>query len=284
MLKPFLTSLLSLTAVFGNSLSAPEYDTLLVSDHELPFMANVFIISIGTCNGAILSDRWIVASANCLTGQILDYDSPIVVSPTSYLVVVGTNSRAGEVSHAVQRIVFDQENGGIALIELKKHLAFNHNIQPISIGSDPPTSGMEVYSAGWIPTLRKAKMSIASPTGCENHYPERFQDQYFCVRGMLCLPEVGGPLYTREGDEYRLVGLKTNSTVLQKPETDCLQTAKGNFTSLFTHLGHRIEYIQQVTGLNRNYLLGYTKVSQACTVTYTSFSFVLSLVLVLVYS
>ncbi|KAK9722376.1 Mannan-binding lectin serine protease 1 [Basidiobolus ranarum] len=262
--------LLLLILVLSRSTLANESLTSLASKNELPFMANVFIISIGTCNGAILSDRWIVVSAYCLTGQVPSHNNPIVVSPTSFLVVVGTNSRTGETSHAVQQIIFDSQNGGrsdLALIELKKGLSFNQQVQPIPISLDPPTPGIEVSSAGWIPTLGKTKMNILPITDCES-----IPDQNLCVGGGFCVPGVGGPLYTQEDGVYKLLGLKMNSSVLHKPEIECFKDSQEDNISIFTHLGYHLEYIQGVTGLTRNYLLGNTRSNHGNTIHHASFN------------
>ncbi|KAK9692702.1 hypothetical protein K7432_014221, partial [Basidiobolus ranarum] len=132
------------------------------------------------------------------------------------------------------------------------------HIQPIPISSVQIGPGMEASSAGWMPTLSKTKMHILPSNSCDNYYQGSPSDHsaYLCVAGGFCLPEVGGPLYTLQGERYELVGIKTNSSVLNKPEIDCYKTNRDNDVGIYTNLGHHLTYITEATGLREDFLVG----------------------------
>lgn len=103
------------------------------------------------CSGAIISERFILTAAHCVS-------KPNSIRPNDLLVVAGaTHVRSGGVGYETERIIIHEEyyeaqeplRYDIALIETKTPIEINQNVKPVLLAKDWVKSGASGTTSGW---------------------------------------------------------------------------------------------------------------------------------------
>ncbi|XP_049779322.1 trypsin alpha-3-like [Schistocerca cancellata] len=112
---------------------------------QYPWTAAVVYGGSDVCGGSILSVRWVLTAAHCLTG-----------SSTSYGARVGTTTRGtgGSVFDAYTVIYHssyseDTVDYDIGVLDILAEIPFNDRIQPVSLATSEPAAGTLVTATGW---------------------------------------------------------------------------------------------------------------------------------------
>lgn len=123
-----------------------------------PFQASLRTTSnYHFCGGSIITNRWVISAAHCLTGQ----------SITAIKVVVGTDRlNAGGTAYSITQIVnhpnyTDVSKGfDVGLIKTTTTITFSVNVTPINLPNAAIGSGTSGVVSGWGQTSNPGSASI----------------------------------------------------------------------------------------------------------------------------
>jgi secreted trypsin-like serine protease len=237
---------------------------------EFPFMASIQSYNRTICGGTILSSRWVLTAAHCVT----EYLS----LPSGFSVSVGTIRNISEYPVRVTRIeVPDDYNPrrftyDLALLELAKPLTFNATVRPARIASDEISPGDEFIAIGWgltesrkpASTLQHVRVKAASTSKCGEYRGwESHNAAWICTGDTpgtgTCFGDSGSPLIwptLPDKDEDFAAYVFGITSFSYNPYSILLdECADRNILDYYTRLDYHIYWISSITGLNRSELL-----------------------------
>jgi len=233
--------------------------------NEYPWMVRVRSSytpnSYGLCGGSLMSDRWIITAAHCVTDEINGDPYKITVELGQH----DANTKAMEITR-LKSVVHEQyPNDGrlvndIALLELEDPIDFSENphIRPICLPSNSREdyTGSKATVAGWGRTGNNASASdflleghvmVEPKAKCSN------REDNICGRATsenpqgICEGDSGGPLMiTRPGkNSYTLIGVTSFFLKLHKDDdvTKCMT----HFPGGFAEITHFLAWIKEKT-------------------------------------
>ncbi|XP_002941509.1 serine protease 27 [Xenopus tropicalis] len=201
---------------------------------EFPWQVAVWLPGKMFCGGTLLSNTWVLTSAQCLDGH----------NASSVVVILGSIKLSGnpkeETAIPAKRIIihpyyyFSNYSGDLALIELEKPVDFTTYITPLCL--PPPTvtftPGQLCYVAGWgqkkfndsegiSDVLRGAEVRLITSELCQDYYNMKndynitgdvITNDTICARDIhgvhrICRGDGGGPLACPAGNSWYVVGV-----------------------------------------------------------------------------
>jgi secreted trypsin-like serine protease len=270
--------------VTSKTLNAQIYGGTLAEVGEFPFMALIHLDGSARCGGIIISSRWVLTAAHCVTAE---FGSSYVISgpPSAYTVIVGTVQNTTEDPVGVRQVLvsraydFTKLTYDIALLELETPLTFNETVRPARIATNKVSSGDELIAIGWGMTetlelssaLRYATLKVESASKCRILVPEWINHNvdWICTGDTpgsgICFGDSGGPLILPtlpdEDKDFAayVVGIASFGFNLDDPES--LECAGSYTIDYFTPAIRHINWITTMTGLDRSDLLASSAVS-----------------------
>lgn len=134
-------------------------------------------MQVQICTGAILNERWVVATAYCAEWNI--YNVPMIIR-------LGAHAREDDGFEIRSKRVISsietekgQEPNGVALIELQKSIRFGPLAQPIRVGREFMEEGARGTTVGWGHEFLSENSGI-SKTYLQ-YFPVQTMEQEICV-------------------------------------------------------------------------------------------------------
>jgi len=163
----------------------------------------------GYCGASIISDRWLLTAAHCIT-------SDDISNPESSYVRVGSLSKIeGGVKHYLERVIknegydddFVRTGNDVALLKTRTVITFNDYVHPICLPSSDLclSAGSEMWVSGYgisneidENAMFFGKTFLSTFDDCMATYPG-LSESVTCVRATstACNGDSGGPLSTR---------------------------------------------------------------------------------------
>ena len=163
----------------------------------------------GYCGASIISDRWLLTAAHCITGSAIS-------NPENLFVRVGSLSKVeGGVKHYLERVVINEDYRGnvvrgndVALLKTKTVIILNDFVHPVCL---PPrdlclASGSEMWISGYgfseeedENAMFYAKTELTNFEDCKRSFDPDLSESVTCTRATptTCNGDSGGPLSTR---------------------------------------------------------------------------------------
>ena len=96
------------------------------------------------CAATIISNRWLITLRGCIAE---------IEAENLYIHVGSLSRNSGGTRHLIEKVLYDDDPGGIGLIKTATPILFSNNVQPICL---PPTglclaTGSEVWTSGYGP-------------------------------------------------------------------------------------------------------------------------------------
>jgi len=170
-----------------------------------------------TCGGVILSDRWVISAAHCISNGV------------QYKIVAGDHTRGTdemfEQVREVTQIIVNSHyatdgDRDAALLYLSEPLTFNDRVKPICITTEDVPVGTNCVATGWGTThgtgdntvLRQVPLPILSDDYCRTAYGGSITPYTVCAgyeQGGrdTCQGDSGGPLVCEINGSWQLHGL-----------------------------------------------------------------------------
>lgn len=211
------------------------------------------------CGGSILSSRWVVTAAHCLSGLPT---ASIQVRAGSIL--NGSGGQQTDVQRIIIHALYDDVpyNNDIALLELDSELTFSTSMLPIEplLPPEEPAlapEGVLATVTGWgatytgsLPssTLRQVGVPLIKPESCRSSayaYGDQITDNMICAgygfgEKDSCQGDSGGPLVVPDGrGGYVLAGIVSWGTGCAEP----------GYPGVYTRVPNYAGWIEEQTGL-----------------------------------
>ena len=167
-----------------------------VYPQEIPWQVGIIVKGSNPilgqfCGGSIISQKWILTACHCVEGRKPD-DIQVFSGSVD---LGGKEALISDVNRIIRHKKYSDQtlDNDIALIELKKPLKFNRNINLIKIPNSTSENsikpGMEVIVSGWGITetgkrsrsLKKVEVNIISENNCANTYGNGVTTNMLCA-------------------------------------------------------------------------------------------------------
>ncbi|GAB1865469.1 trypsin [Camponotus japonicus] len=188
----------------------------IVDINQHPYQLSLHRDSSHTCGAAIISNKWVISAAHCVSS-----------SRSTYELNGGSNTTYEGVYYPVKKIIrheaYDDltNDYDIALLEVDGEIRFNDKMQPVKLAEKELASGVIVNVTGWgavksgggqSPVLRGVSVPIVDRKTCQDRYKNshrQITDRMICAgytKGGKdsCQGDSGGPL-TANGTLYGIV-------------------------------------------------------------------------------
>lgn len=205
-----------------------------------------------SCGAVIITPRVTLTAGHCVTGDI--------INPSSLLIVVGTSSRVtGGKSYEVARVVIHEEYSGInlandiAMVFLVKQMSFGRDVSAISwakhdflvpVGAEALVSGFGTvaYEGDSSTVLLAATVQIESQEKCAR--------AYFGARavtaGMICATATNPPRDACQGDSGGPLVYKNTLIGIVSWGEKC---AEPDFPGVYTRVSYYNSWIGRKLGM-----------------------------------
>ncbi|XP_055389715.1 trypsin alpha-3-like [Condylostylus longicornis] len=192
----------------SNSSSIPQIEDRIVNGSALKVVNRKFQVAVilgpYLCGGSLLSMEWVVSAGHCVNGQ----------TASNTYVRAGSNNwdYGGVVRYAKTLFLhpgFNPSNlfNDISLILLQSPFVPNNYIGTISIASNLPAAGQQLYVSGFgqtstngnlAPYLEGVWVDMVSFTQCQQYYNNQLLSTMFCAGDQggkgSCHGDSGGPI------------------------------------------------------------------------------------------
>lgn len=266
-MRKFVAVLAAVSAVVSLSMPASAaitpkiyYGNIVTAPNPYPWMAALLRSSVSNgydaqfCGGSLMADNVIITAAHCVE-DIVAADVEVAVNVLN-LSTISSGQRQG-----VEEIIIHPDwntnttENDVALLILEDG-SVNSGITPIELVASGTilSSGTDVRALGWgeiengtyPELLRTVDLDIASNPGaaCGQYGGSYDPVSMLCATGTsgantkdTCSGDSGGPLFTIEGGNYRLVGLTSWGN-------DC---GLADYPGIYTRLTTFLDWIEQET-------------------------------------
>ncbi|MFD5437624.1 serine protease [Kitasatospora sp. NPDC127067] len=181
-----LTASAALLGVQAVPASAISGGHLVTSSTAYPYQVAV-LGPVQLCGGSLVTPRWVLTSASCVTG-LLPADVEVRAGSDMYY--------AGGVTAAVTQVVIHPNynpatfDANLALLELASPLTTSSSIKPVPLANALPAAGTVAEITGWgaenpalelPPTLKAAELTMFSQSNCQKYKNGRLTSGMFCA-------------------------------------------------------------------------------------------------------
>ncbi|KAF9953920.1 Mannan-binding lectin serine protease 1 [Mortierella alpina] len=209
---PSAAVIIASLAVASTTFSLPAMERIIggepVKAGELPFVV-LFKFSRGDhCSGFLIGPNTVVTAAHCLS------QSPHIRNALRFVEVAGMVFKIEETKH-IQHPQYKGHANDIGLVFLPKKVPVPY---PQVSGDYPqPDSKITAAGFGFIDNNKtypkdpyKVELIVEDKATCLAHSPAFLSDTHFCTKDTpqaVCGGDSGGPMFTGEGDNIKIVGL-----------------------------------------------------------------------------
>lgn len=162
------------------------YDGDYVAITKVPWQVGLFYRDTFRCGGSIISNRWILTSANCTKSL---YPGALTVGAGSDDL---SKTRRFKVAAIKSHEKYSYLDYDIALVQLSEELVFDTTIRPIRLADNATTIaagtrclvsgwGAEKYGGGTSRLLQAARVPISSDQVCWQRYGTYFTPRIICA-------------------------------------------------------------------------------------------------------
>ena len=178
---------------FCHTFTGAIYRGQLVDINQYPYAVSVQYLEYGyyspICGGTIISDKWILTSAECID-LIRNSDIHVRVGATNAL----TDGTVMQIKRYIKHPNYQSElssEANIALIELNTNIEFNENVKAANLSSQTvvPKVGSNGVLVNWNsrddPELRKGDSTVMEQSECikaiDSFLYDGVKDDQFCA-------------------------------------------------------------------------------------------------------